>query len=99
MANIFAWTCDSFGSWSVQSASRVSIDTTEKIQGTGSMKVVIPGNIQGAHGPNVGDRAIGSGVNGGWLYYRWWMKIHSAFTWGNADKKMKSGRVNRASFT
>jgi hypothetical protein len=58
------------------------------------MKLTIPGGRQGSRGCVVGvGKSLGSGDDGGWLYYRWYMKFAPTFSWGYADAKMKSNRV------
>ena len=96
---LFSWNADQLnttslgGIWSL--GPRTSIDTAEKVEGTGSMKLVILGDNQEQMGIETDAIPLGPGVVGGSLYYRWWMKIDPNFSWGSADRKIKSNRVKR----
>ena len=46
------------------------------------MKLVILGNDQTQMGIDPGDAPARAGDDGESYYYRWWMKIDSAFSWG-----------------
>jgi hypothetical protein len=76
-----------------------TVDTNDKVQGTGSVRLTIVGNVEGTIGcrspyPPDFNPAGGNGVTGGWLYFRWWMKFDKAYTWGTySDTKMKTNRI------
>jgi len=98
-ANLFSWNADQLSTTSLGKiigiGGATSIDTTEKNEGTGSMKLSVPGDQQYSMGIEPGNSDIGPGADGGSLYYRWWMKIDSNFSWGNATAKLKSNRIKR----
>ena len=98
MANIFSWAADSLTpptdyELSTTAQADCSIDTSDYVEGTGSMKYVAtqgqPGdvgikNLNGSAWPvNFGDRH----------YHRFWMKMQqSGWSWSNANKT-KAGRT------
>jgi hypothetical protein len=59
------------------------------------MRLQVRGDQQSSIGCEPGNIVHSSGANGEWLYYRWWMKIDSAFSWGSSTAKMKSNRVKQ----
>lgn len=68
------------------------VDTSEKHSGTGSMKLTID-NTQGDNGMKplnsyTLDRTLP-------VFYRWWMKIDSAYRWGTGNRLMKLNRVKQ----
>jgi hypothetical protein len=97
---LFSWNADQLQTTSAGPiggvGQRTSIDLTQKVEGLGSMKLDVPGNDQGQMGIQPPSISLGPGTTGGSLYYRWWMKIDPNFSWGSADRKMKSNRVKRA---
>jgi len=95
-ANFFSWDADSSLTSKGECRSLSgSFDTKEKFNGSASLRLLIPGNKQGHVGCEPGNISLGSGVDGAWLYYRWWMKIDSSFSWEGTHRKMKSNRVKR----
>jgi len=59
------------------------------------MKLVILGNDQTQMGIDPGDAPARAGDDGESYYYRWWMKIDSAFSWGAVTQKTKASRIKR----
>jgi hypothetical protein len=95
--NYFNWNADSLTtSVGVCADFHGTIDTTEKHSGTASMRldIINQDGQTGCH--DNGGKSLGSGADGGWLYYRWWMKISPRFVWGTGQRKMKSNRVKQA---
>ena len=97
---LFSWDADQLSSTSIGRIFDVgmftSIDSAEKHQGSGSMRLEVPGNIQGSMGIEPGNRTLPGGCcDGSSLYYRWWMRFSPSFSWGNANAKMKSNRVKQ----
>ena len=97
--NLFYWNADQFESTSMGTIWEVNagatIDTDEKHEGTGSMRLVAEGDVQepvgiGTEGPKLPTATMGTS-----LYYRWWMKMSPSYSWGGADKKMKIARVKQ----
>ena len=92
-----AWDADAIDS-SAQGTCLLNtaiIDTTEKNQGTASMKTSYTGG-QGDRGcKDFGQRNLDISWNSGkWLCHNWDMKIDSAFVWDEGNqKKMKASRV------
>src|SRR3990172_1841100 len=82
---LFYWNADQLNTTSLGSIGsvgpRTSIDTADKVQGTGSMKLTVPSPDESQMGIEPGGNPIGNSVNGQWLYNRWWMKIDAAFDW------------------
>jgi hypothetical protein len=97
---LFSWNADQLKTTSIGSivavGSGTSIDLVEKVEGLGSMRLNVPGDNQAQMGIEPGAKSLGAGTTGGSLYYRWWMKIDLNFSWGSADRKMKSNRVKRS---
>ena len=92
--NIFAWNADSTSTSAGSCLSfNGAFDTSNKVEGAASMKLAISGTSQGQVGCEVpAEIALGSGADGGWFYYRWYMQISPSYSWGSADAKLKSGR-------
>jgi chitodextrinase len=98
--NYFSWGCDSQTTslGSCMSLSSAAIDSSVKHSGTASMRLDIPPDTGGGNQGHVGCEVpsspiLGSGSDGGWLYYRWYMKMDPGFRWGFGTQKMKSNRV------
>lgn len=76
----------------IDQVSNATLDTTEKHSGTGSMKLTVD-NTQGDTGMKplnafTLDRTIP-------VFYRWWMKMDSAYRWGTGNRLMKLNRVKQ----
>lgn len=97
--NYFNWNCEtsstSLGpvvSW----GSGTSLNSTTAHTGTNSMKLAVIGNDGNNQqmGAEVGNKSFGLNVIGSKaIYYRWWMRINSGFSWGNSTAKTKSSRM------
>ena len=90
-----------FWSWSADSATTslgtckfvdAAIDSTQKNEGTGSMRITV-NSTQGHSGCSGVFGDFFNAWSGTWRYYRWWMKIDSNFNWGTDSKKLKASRV------
>ena len=96
-ATMFEWNADTVATSIGNCAKLVgALDQVQRHSGVASMRMTIQGNVQTTLGCEV-PRAIDliSGANGEWLYYRWWMKIDSVYSWGAANAKWKSNRVKQ----
>ena len=97
--NLFQWNADQL-SWTslgpiLTVLPNVTIDTSVKHQGTGSVRYIVPGAVQANMIIEPGDSPAFSMTSGGWRYYRWWMKFDPAYRWGSANQKIKAGRLKR----
>jgi hypothetical protein len=100
--NFFTWHADSTstsaGNCSLQGAT---LDTTEKHQGSASMKLIFT-DSQNQIGCPIDYQGTFPCCDGKWRYYRWWMKFDPSFTWGTTgDRKSKANRTlpTNAGFT
>lgn len=98
----FSWSCESdttslgsvvqyFGGSPVGSSS-----TRTTLAGDGVMRLVVVGNDSGNQqlGAEVGLNSLGFAIVGGAaVYYRWYMRIESGFSWGAGTAKTKSSRI------
>ena len=86
--NLFYWNADQFEAtsigpiWGVNAGA--TIDTDEKHEGKGSMRLVLEGDVQEPVGIEIAGPKLPTNTPGISLYYRWWMKISPSFSWGNA---------------
>lgn len=99
-ANLFRWDADQLSTTSlgpiITIQPNTSIDTAVKHSGSGSMKLIFPGNQQFQLGIEPGP-AI-SLMAGQRYFHRWWMKFDSNFHWSSiqAFSTFKMNRVKRA---
>ena len=94
-ANYTSWNADSINTklGACAQLRNTVIDTTDKHSGTGSAKWTSDNLQFDQVCYDVPSPAKYNGADGGWLYYRWWMKISPSFVWGNGTFKAKTGRV------
>lgn len=102
MANYFSWDCESdttslgpvneyFSGSPVGSAT-----TRTTLNADGVMRLTVVGNDSGNQqmGADVGLNDLGFVLVGGSaLYYRWYMRIDSGFSWGTGTAKTKASRI------
>ena len=78
-------------------------DCTVAHSGSCSMKLVIVGNDSNNQPMGVETGYDGSNIpaypfniirSGPSLYFRWWMRINTGFSWGSGTAKVKSNRIN-----
>jgi hypothetical protein len=76
-------------------------DCTVAHNGSCSMKIVPVGDDGGNDqlGTGIPDFSYGTFVGSPGLYYRWWMRIDSGFSWGSGTAKAKASRVVSSKYT
>lgn len=96
--NYFSWDCEAPHPYLNGYFPNTSIVTAGCHSGTHCMQINVMGNDGGnqSAGARIGTEIrLGPVVQGKWYYYRWWMKLDSAFRWGNGTGYAKAFRVKR----
>jgi hypothetical protein len=97
--NYFNWDCETTNTslGAIQSIGNgTSIVSGVYHNGTHSMRIIVPGDDGGNNqaGVEPGNFSYGYNViNSQAIYYRWWMRINTGFSWGNSTAKTKANRV------
>lgn len=96
--NYFSWDCEAEHPSLNGFEPNTSISTAESHSGSRSMRMNVRGDDSGnqtAGAVITEEIRLGPMTRGQWYYYRWWMKLDGAFSWGSGTGYVKAFRVKR----